>query len=275
MYSSAILAKKVIFSDNSSNSSFNSSIECNSEQKDENIFNHSNTKSSNNSLKTIDNEAKLSESFKTADNNNNNHHKTEKEQQKAMTTIQQKRFRFMKRLSTHTGSFFSKSFPNSNSCSNDESTSEASKTPVTPATAVEKQQLDNNINAKEANSNEKSNRRHKFFTFANAQRLVKLASKKSFDSSSFETSITAPSTPSTINNHNNHDKILNETSRTSSTSGTSVYSIASFEVDIEKLTRELAMPTLDQQLTSFKKINSVDDSSKVVHTSSNDAHKKV
>jgi hypothetical protein len=202
--------------------SHSSSIEA-KDQKQEN-FSSISSSSSNEIIQDLTKKNQLESSIKSLEINSKNIELTDKEKSKQTpTTIQQKRSRFIKRLSTHTGSFFSKSYPN-------EESSDVNST----KTATESNHEDNK------ETNEKSSRRHKFFTFANVHRITnKLAiPKKSFDTSSVDTN----------NNSNN-----------SSISG---YSIASFEIDIEKLTRELAMPTLDQPLTSFKKINSLEDQQK-------------
>jgi hypothetical protein len=206
--------------------SHNSSTEA-KDQKQENFSSLSSSSSSNEIMQDLTKNNQLENSIKSLEISSKNIELTDKEKSKQTpTTIQQKRSRFIKRLSTHTGSFFSKSYPN-------EESSDVNST----KTATESNHEDNK------ETNEKSSRRHKFFAFANVHRITNKLTipKKSFDTSSVDTN----------NNSNN--------SNNSSISG---YSIASFEIDIEKLTRELAMPTLDQPLTSFKKINSLEDQQK-------------
>ncbi len=149
-------------------------------------------------------------------------------------TIQQKRNRFIKRLSSHTGSFFSKSCPNDDLI--DSKSLETQQQPQQQKEVVV--------------GNEKTASRS-FFAFANAhkQKLAKFKCKKSFDSSSLYEA-------NNNNSNNKNDTIINDNknNRLCSSNDNNFYSIASFEIDIEKLTRELSIPTIDKPLTSFKKI---------------------
>ena len=136
-------------------------------------------------------------------------------------TIQQKRSRFLKRLSSQTNSFFSKSCP-----------VEELSDPNGKLAEDQKQSKE---------SNEKQKTLNKIFSFANTHKLLKSTSKKSFDTC--------------------YDSATSNDKKTfSNSTGTdSVFSISNFEIDIEKLTRELAMPSIDKPLTSFKKIDSFDE----------------